>query len=221
MGDDEVTSGGEGPDPLAAFSMGAEFDDGRDEPSAPAQGSHRRGMLAGLAVLGVLLAVLVVVAPGGSRPKLAPQVARAVAASPLTSAAAAQPSSDSTITSVAASSPDPGTSSSSGSRSPSSTKTGSTASNGAGAGQGDVVTGPQRSGVTSPSAGGVGASPIPTSAGSSAPPTTAPAPPRTTSTTSPPRTTTTTAPARTTTTTTSAPPPTTTTTTICVLIVCL
>jgi hypothetical protein len=34
--------------------------------------SHRAGMLAGLGVVGVLLGVLVVVAPGGSAPKPAP-----------------------------------------------------------------------------------------------------------------------------------------------------
>jgi hypothetical protein len=237
MDDDEVTSGGEGPDPLAAFLIREEFDETRDEaagptaPSVPSEetsqpaGSHRRGMLAGLAGVAVLLAVLVVVAPGGSRPKLAPQAGRAIPSSPTASAAAVQPSSGSTTTPGGSSKPTPDSTPSPGSKSPSPAKTASTASiaSDASAGETDVVSGSHRSGdTTSTAGGGVVSSPSQTSAVGSASSTTAPAPVRTTTTApAPPRTTTTTAAPPRTTTTTTAPPPTTTTTTICVLIVCL
>jgi hypothetical protein len=55
----------------------------------PRSRSHRAGTLAGLGVVGVLLAVLVVVAPGGSSSKLARQTIHDVSASsPLPSNAA-------------------------------------------------------------------------------------------------------------------------------------
>jgi hypothetical protein len=42
-------------------------------PASPRSRSHRAGTLAGLGVVGILLAVLVVVAPGGSSSRVAPQ----------------------------------------------------------------------------------------------------------------------------------------------------
>jgi hypothetical protein len=59
----------------------AEVAGGPMQAPPPRSRSHRAGTLAGLAVVGVLLAVLVVVAPGGSSSKLAPQTAHDVSAS--------------------------------------------------------------------------------------------------------------------------------------------
>jgi hypothetical protein len=89
--------------PTAGAHLHQEFAEERAEggtvplPAPPPHSrSHRAGTLAGLGVVGALLAVLVVVAPGGSAPKQAPQrmhdspVAR-TAASNLTSTVAPLP----------------------------------------------------------------------------------------------------------------------------------
>jgi eukaryotic-like serine/threonine-protein kinase len=226
MDDNEVTLGDdETPDPRADFLLRDEFDEPWAEEATEAEearppGSHRRGMLAGLAGVGVLLAVLIAVGPHGSSPKLPPQVVRdASSSSPATALA-----SGSASTTTPGDPPYAKATSASGSGSATTsaaTKTGTAGS--LGAGQSDVVTESRPSGDTvSTAAGGVTSS-SQTPVTRSSPTTTSPAPSRTTSTTAPapPRTTTTTAPAPPRTTTTTTSPPTTTSTTLCVLIICV
>ena len=68
-----------------------EFAEGRVPSPAPSprSRSHRAGTLAGLGVVGALLAVLVVVAPGGSAPKGAPRTMHDVSVSSLLPSSAA------------------------------------------------------------------------------------------------------------------------------------
>ena len=77
---DEVTEPAPGVTPPrdADHQIHEEFADPAARPATP---SHRKGMLGGLAAVGTLLAVLVLVAPGGSTPKLPPQVIRDVSPS--------------------------------------------------------------------------------------------------------------------------------------------
>jgi hypothetical protein len=83
------------PGPGAAVAPGSddqliheEFADPASLSYAP---SHRRGMLTGLAGVGVLLAVLVLVAPGGSKPVLPPMVVHDVAPTASAPASASAP----------------------------------------------------------------------------------------------------------------------------------
>jgi hypothetical protein len=76
------------------------------EPKRPPRSrSHRGGMLAGLGVVGALLAVLVVLAPGGSKPRLPAQsvhdVSPITASGPKTDAATVPPTAVPTTTSSA------------------------------------------------------------------------------------------------------------------------
>ncbi len=141
----------------------------------PRSRSHRTGMLAGLAVVGALLALLVIVAPGGSGPKLPPQTVHDVNSSsngPRT-AAGSVPTSASGATSTTTS------------NTPASTTT--TTPNGAGTTtQHETITYVEVPGTTTPTTAPA-ATPTQTTTA------TQPATP-TTTTTSPPSTTTTTAP---------------------------
>jgi hypothetical protein len=78
------------------------------QPRATRRRSHRAGMLAGLGVVAVLLAVLVVLAPGGSKPHLPAQSVHDVSpissSGPKTAAATAPSTAPSTPTSSAAAS---------------------------------------------------------------------------------------------------------------------
>jgi hypothetical protein len=77
-------------------------------PRAPRSRSHRGGMLAGLGVVGALLAVLVVLAPGGSTPRLPAQsvhdVSPITASGPKTEAATTPTTAAPTTTSPASAS---------------------------------------------------------------------------------------------------------------------
>jgi hypothetical protein len=79
MMNDEVTEPAPGVTPQGTdHQIHEEFADPAARPAAP---SHRKGMLGGLAAVGTLLAILVLVAPGGSSPKLPAQVIRDVSPS--------------------------------------------------------------------------------------------------------------------------------------------
>lgn len=147
-----------------------------DEFAAPARvpraRSHRTGMLAGLGVVGALLAVLVILSPGSGQPRLPVQsvhdVSPIAASGPKTAAATVAPAAVSTTASTTP------------------TTTPST-----------PTTQPHRS-VTAPSTvtyvyqpGTTAPAQTPTTSAPAPAPTTAPAPPPTTTTTAPPTTTTT------------------------------
>lgn len=142
-------------------------------PRRPRARSHRTGMLAGLGVVGVLLAVLVLLAPGSGKPRLPVQSVHDVspisASGPKTAAATA-PTPTTAAASTTSSSPGPG---------PTTTQ--------------------PRQGVTVPSTvtyvylpGTTTPDETSTTTPPSTTPSTAPPPPTTTTTTSPPTTTTTT-----------------------------
>jgi len=164
-----------------------------DAPPEQQPRSHRAGMLAGLAVVGLLLAVLVAFAPGGSKPRLPAQAVHDVGpapSGPKTAAAAAPPA--------------PSTSSSTTSSVPGGSVTTTTRTS-----HRPVTPSPPAS-VSLVETPGTAAAVSTTS--TPAPPTT------TTSPSEPPPTTTTTVPS--TTTTTTRPPPTTTTTSCILGILC-
>ncbi|MGO8826468.1 MAG: hypothetical protein ACLQU9_14695 [Acidimicrobiales bacterium] len=155
--------------------------------------SHRAGMLGGLAVVGVLLAVLVAVAPGGSRPTLPAQSVHDVgpipATGPRTAAATTPPVAASAQTTTSTGAPG-----------------GSTTTTPTRVSQRSVATAPSSAAV-------VTAAPPPTTRTSETAPSTTTMPTTTTRPAPPPPTSTTT------TTTKPAPPPTTTTTTSCTLVI--
>jgi hypothetical protein len=204
---DELTEPAPGATPPrgADLPIHEEFADPSGQPSVPAP-SHRKGMLGGLAAVGALLAVLVLVAPGGSTPKLPPQVIRDVS-----------PSATVASNKVPAPASSPTTA-------PDATGTTTTttgvpqhatvmeASNAGGSTTRNVVTPASDRAASGAASGSSSATPTtsaPATTPTTSPPTTSPSP-TTTPTTSPPPTTTPT----------TAPPPTTTTTSCVLGILC-
>jgi hypothetical protein len=157
----------------AGFAAGAAIHDEFAEPArVPRARSHRTGMLAGLGVVGALLAVLVMLSPGSGQPRLPVQsvhdVGPIAASGPETAAAIAAPTAFPSTTSSTTSPSTPTTQ-------PHRSETVPTS-----------VTYVNQPGTTTPAP-----TPTPTTSAPAPTPTTAPPPPATTTTTAPPTTTTT------------------------------
>lgn len=192
---DEVTEPTPGVTPQDTdHQIHEEFADPAARPGAP---SHRKGMLGGLVAVGTLLAILVLVGPGGSSPKLPAQVIRdvtpsATVASNKVPAAAASPTTAPDATGTTTTTLPPGA-------------TVMEASNLGSTTTREAATPATDRQASAPASSSTPSTPT-TSTPATTPTTTPPAAPTTTPTTSPPPTTTPT----------TSPPPTT-TTTACVL----
>jgi hypothetical protein len=153
---------------------GAIHEEFAERARVPGGRSHRTGMLAGLGVVGALLAVLVILSPGSGQPRLPVQsvhdVSPVAASGPKTAAATVAPAA---VASSASSTTAPSTPTTQAQRSVTAPST---------------VTYVYQPGTTTPAQAPTSSAPAPASAPA---PTTAPPPPPTTTTTAPPTTTTT------------------------------
>jgi hypothetical protein len=165
-------------------------------PRAP---SHRKGMLGGLAAVGALLAILVVVAPGGSTPKLPAQVIRDVSparvASSKTPAAPASPTTTPNATGTTTAGTEPASGVSQGATVMEASDAGASSTRATVTAAGHRSSTPAPTSATPPASTPTSTSTAPASTATTTPtttPTTTSTPPTTTPTTTPPPTTTTT-----------------------------